>query len=178
MTPSSRTLEITVISAENLKLDRKPIKKNASVTVRTDTNSQFRTTEMDTEGGSYPRWNEKLVLDMPTHSRSITVEVQCKTSYGVRTIGTASIPASDFVGGYVPEGYLHFLSYRLRDHMGERNGIINISVRMKVPEMCACSSSTTSSHSKMGFPAAGNNNSGGRVAIGVPVWYGAYQKNY
>ncbi|TQE04556.1 hypothetical protein C1H46_009863 [Malus baccata] len=178
MAANSRTLEITVISAENLKLDRKPIKKNSSVTVRTDTNCQFRTTDMDTDGGSYPRWNEKLVLDFPEHSRYLTVEVQCKSSYGVRTVGTATIPASDFVGGYVPEGYLHFLSYRLRDHRGERNGIINISVRMKVPEMYACSSSTTSSHSRMGFPVAENNNFGGGIATGVPVWYGAYQKKH
>ncbi|XP_068331262.1 BON1-associated protein 2-like [Pyrus communis] len=177
MAANSRTLEIKVISAENLQLDRKPIKKNSSVTVRTDTNSQFRTTEMDTEGGAYPRWNEKLVLDLPTHSMSFTVEVQCKTSSGVRTIGTATIPASDFVGGYVPEGYLHFLSYRLRNHKGERNGIINISVRMKVQEMYACASSTTWPHSAMGFPAAGNSSFGGGVVTGVPVWYGAYQKN-
>ncbi|XP_050156384.1 BON1-associated protein 2-like [Malus sylvestris] len=142
MTANSRTLEIKVISAENLQLDRKPIKKNASVTVQTHTNNQVLTTEMDTEGGAYPLWNEKLVLDLPTYSKSITVEVQCKTSSRVRTIGTATISASDFVGGYVPEGYLHFLSYRLRNHKGERNGIINISVRMKVQEMYAYASST------------------------------------
>ncbi|KAM2816505.1 hypothetical protein COP1_040736 [Malus domestica] len=79
MATNSWTLEIKVISAKNLQLDRKPIKKKASVTVRADTNSQFRTTDMDTEGGAYPRWNEKLVLDLPKHSKSITVEVQCKT---------------------------------------------------------------------------------------------------
>ncbi|KAM1140592.1 hypothetical protein ACFX2I_040658 [Malus domestica] len=179
MAANFQTLEITVISAGNLQLNRKPISKNTSVTVRTDTNSQFRTTDMDTEGGAYPQWNEKLVLDLPTHSKSITVEVQCQTSYGVRTFATATIPASDFVGGYVPEGYLHFLSYRLRDYKGEKNGIINISVRMKVPEMySSCASSTTSSPSMMGFPAAGNNSFGGNIAIGVPVWYGGYQKNY
>ncbi|KAB2595571.1 BON1-associated protein 2-like [Pyrus ussuriensis x Pyrus communis] len=178
MAANFRTLEITVISAENLQLDRKPIKTNASVTVRTDTNSQFCTTDIDTEGGAYARWNEKLVLDLPTHSKSITVKVQCKTAYGVRTFGTATVLASDFVGAYVPEGYPHFLSYRLRDYKGERNGVINISVRMKVPEMYACASSTTSSHSRKGFPADGNHSFGGGVAIGVPVWYGAYQKNY
>ncbi|XP_068331309.1 BON1-associated protein 2-like [Pyrus communis] len=178
MAANSRTLEIKVISAENLQLDRKPIKKNASVTVRTDTNSQFRTTDMDTEGGAYPRWNETLVLDLPTHSKSITVEVQCKTSSSVRTIGTATIPASDFVGGYVPEGYLHFLSYRLRDHKGERNGIINISVSMEAQKMYAYASSTTWSNSTMGFPATGNKSFGSGVVTGVPVWYGVYQKDY
>ncbi|XP_028960635.2 BON1-associated protein 2-like [Malus domestica] len=166
-----RTLEITVISLENLQLDQKPIKTNASVTVRIDTNSQFRTTIIDTEGDAYPLWNEKLVLELPMHSKSTTVGVQCKTAYGVRMFGTATVLASDFVGAYVPESYLHFLSYRLRDYKGERNGVINISVRMRVPEMYACASSTTSSHSRMGFPTAGNHSFGGGVAIGVPVWY-------
>ncbi|KAM1140593.1 hypothetical protein ACFX2I_040659 [Malus domestica] len=178
MAANSRTLEIKVISAENLQLDRKPIKKNATVTVWTDGNSQFCSTDTDIDGGAYPRWNEKLVLNFPTHSKSITVEVQCKTSSGIRTIGTATIPESDFVGGYVPEGCMHFLSYRLRDHKGERNGIINISVRMNVHEMYACASSTTWSHSQMGFPADGNKSFGGGVVTGVPVWCGAYQKNY
>ncbi|BFG21875.1 hypothetical protein CerSpe_081490 [Prunus speciosa] len=176
MATTSRKLEITVISAENLQLDRKPIKKNASATVRAEKESQFRTTDMDTEGGAYPKWNEKLVLDLPLHARSLTVEIHCKTSYGVRTIGTAKIPVSDFVGGFVPEGYLHFLSYRLRNNRGERNGIVNISVRMQAPELKACA--TTSSHSSMGFPVADSSFGGGGVATGVPVWYGAYQKNY
>ncbi|XP_021817094.1 BON1-associated protein 2-like [Prunus avium] len=178
MATTSRKLEITVISAENLQLDRKPIKKNASATVRAEKDSQFRTTDMDTEGGAYPKWNEKLVLDLPLHARSLTVEIHCKTSYGVRTIGTAKIPVSDFVGGFVPEGYLHFLSYRLRNNRGERNGIVNISVRMQAPELQACA--TTSSHSSVGFPVAVGDSSfgGGAVATGVPVWYGAYPKNY
>ncbi|KAM1140596.1 hypothetical protein EV1_040265 [Malus domestica] len=150
MATNSWTLEIKVISAKNLQLDRKPIKKKASVTVRADTNSQFRTTDMDTKGGAYPRWNEKLVLDLPKHSKSITVEVQCKTLSSIRTIGTAIIPATDFVGGYVPEGYLHLLSYRLRDHNGERNGIINISVSMKAQKMYVYASSTGSHSTKGG----------------------------
>ncbi|XP_034204922.1 BON1-associated protein 2-like [Prunus dulcis] len=176
MAATSRKLEITVISAENLQLDRKPIKKNASATVRAENDSQFLTTDMDTEGGAYPKWNEKLVLDLPMQARSLTVEVQCKTSYGVRTIGTAKIPVSDFVGGFVPEGYLHFLSYRLRDRRGERNGIVNISVRMKVPELKACA--TTSSHSSMGFPVGDSSFGVGGVATGIPVWCGAYPRNY
>ncbi|XP_008232805.1 PREDICTED: BON1-associated protein 2-like [Prunus mume] len=176
MATTSRKLEIRVISAENLQLDRKPIKKNAFATVRAEKDSQFRTTDMDTEGGAYPKWNEKLVLDLPFHARSFTVEIQCKTSYGVRKIGTAKIPVSDFMGGFVPEGYLHFLSYRLRDNRGERNGIVNISVRMQVPELKACAA--TSSHSSMGFPVGDSSFGGGSVATGVPVWYGAYQKNY
>ncbi|XP_050249734.1 BON1-associated protein 2 [Quercus robur] len=162
--PLLRTLEITVISGEDLRNDRRPIKKNAFVVVRTDSYNSRRT-DMDTDGGSCPKWNQKLVVDMSMHAQFITLQVQCKTSLGDKTVGTARIPVSDFVGGYVPESYLHFLSYRLRDHNGERNGIVNISVRVKVPEYASCS------RTELGIPLGilGQRNFGGGIVTGVPV---------
>ena len=126
---------------------------------------------MDKEGGSYPAWREKLVLDLPGHARAMTLEVHCKTSLGDRVLGTAIVPVSDFTGGYVPESYLHFLSYRLRDNRGEKNGIINISVRMKVSggEYGCSSSCSSASEMKIGVPV-GESSFGG-VVTGVPVWY-------
>ncbi|KAL5565550.1 hypothetical protein UlMin_028714 [Ulmus minor] len=179
MTADSRTIEITVLSAENLRLNRKLIKKNAFVVVRTD-RYNFRTTEIDAEGGSYPKWKEKLVLEIPVQARSMTVEVHCKTSFGYRVIGTAIVPVSDFVGGYLPDNYLHFLSYRLRDYKGERNGIVNISVRMKVSspvdyrrETYSSCSKTTSSATKqvaVGVPVGRKGFGGNGIVTGVPVW--------
>ncbi|PIN21994.1 hypothetical protein CDL12_05294 [Handroanthus impetiginosus] len=105
---------------------KKPVKKNAFVVVRCDPFNS-RSTGMDREGGSYPAWNEKLVMELPVHSRFITVEAHS----GSKLIGTANIPVSDFAGGYLPENYLSFLSYRLRNANGEKNGIINLSVKVK-----------------------------------------------
>ncbi|KAM3698647.1 hypothetical protein ACB098_06G203400 [Castanea mollissima] len=161
------TLEITVISGEDLRNNRRPIKKNAFVVVRTDSYNSRRT-DMDTDNGSYPKWNEKLVVDMPMHAQFITLEVQCKTSLGNKTVGTTRIPVSDFVGGYMPESYLHFLSYRLRDQNGERNGIVNISVRVKVPEYASCSRTELGIPLGMGV-ALGQRNFGGGIVTGVPV---------
>ncbi|KAF2311166.1 hypothetical protein GH714_019780 [Hevea brasiliensis] len=93
MGSTSRTLEITVLSCEDLRIDRRLVKKNTYVMVRTDP-LNYRTTKMDTEGGAYPSWNQKLTIDMPLHERFIT----------------------------------------LRDAKGERNGIVNVSVKVKVPE--------------------------------------------
>ncbi|KAL3536863.1 hypothetical protein ACH5RR_000229 [Cinchona calisaya] len=125
-------LEITVISGEGLCMNRnKPIKKNAFVIIRTDSFNEQKT-RLDKDGGSYPAWDEKFVMQFPMHAREFIAEVRCKRNGGGdRIIGTARIPASDFLGGFVPENYLHFLSYRLRDSKGERNGIINLSVRVK-----------------------------------------------
>ena len=84
--------------------------------------------------GGLPTWNEKIVVDFPSQARFLTVEVHCKTYSGEKVVGMTRIRATDFSGGYFPDNYLHFLSYRLRDGKGERNGIINLSVRVKVPE--------------------------------------------
>ncbi|XP_057980459.1 BON1-associated protein 2-like [Malania oleifera] len=167
---SLRTLEITVISGEGLRLGGRRKAKNAFVTIRTD-HYNSRTTRVDPEGGSHPSWNEKLVVDLPVHSRFVTVAVQCRAGSGTRPVGTALIPATDFFGGYTPENYLHFLSYRLRDPTGVRNGIINISVRVKAaPEVGGVSSWTELSrpYRVEGSLACGKDSWG--AVTGVPVW--------
>ncbi|XP_059650977.1 BON1-associated protein 2-like [Cornus florida] len=165
----SRAIEITVISGEGLRTDRKrSVKKNAFVVVRTDS-GKAQMSRLDTEGGSYPVWNEKLAVDMPVHARFVTVEVQCRTGSGDKLVGAARIPATDFVGGYTPDNYLHFLSYRLRDGNGERNGIINLSVKTNGPENSSSSCAASCSRPWMATPAADRVSSG--VVTGVPVPY-------
>ncbi|KAL2511393.1 BON1-associated protein 2 [Abeliophyllum distichum] len=165
-TTSSRTLEITVISGEDLRVNRRKLgKKNAFVTVQTGSS---RTTKIDTDGGSYPVWNEKLVMELPMHARFITVDVQCKAySGGNKLIGTARIPVSDFSGGYLPDNYLSILSYRLRDVNGEKNGIINLSVKVKGPENTSCAASC--SRPWMEVPV--ENRVSGGIVTGIPVPY-------
>lgn len=158
----SRTIEVTVISAEGLVERRKQrVKKNAFVVVRSDPYNS-RSTGMDKEGGSYPAWNEKLVMELPANARFLTVEAHS----GSRTVGAANIPVSDFVGGSLPLNYLSFLSYRLRDANGDKNGIVNLSIKVKGVAPIAGS----------GQPWAGvpvvDAHSG--VVIGVPVSYRSY----
>ncbi|KAI6707596.1 hypothetical protein NL676_010558 [Syzygium grande] len=129
-----RSLEVTIISGEDLRINDRPIKNNAFVTVKADSccsPSSHDSTKPDAQGESYPYWDEKLHVELPTGSRYIVAEVRRRSSSaGDKLVGTAWIPVSDFVGDYTPENYLHFLSYRLRDAKGLRNGIINISVRV------------------------------------------------
>ncbi|KAK6920188.1 C2 domain [Dillenia turbinata] len=161
-------LEITVISAENLRFNKKnPVKKNTYVTVKT-TESKLQTTSMDREGGSYPIWNQKLMIDMAGHVKYLTLDVQCKNSMGNRKIGKALIPVSDFMGGFWPENYLHFLSYRLRDENGERNGIINISVRVKQATAMVAPPRSQHSWAAIGVPAGARGN--WETVTGVPIW--------
>ncbi|CAN1236903.1 BON1-associated protein 2 [Linum grandiflorum] len=129
MAKSRSSLEFTILSAEDLRIDGKPVKKNAFALVRTDHSNSKSTSAGD---GSYPRWNEKVVLDFPRGTQFVTVEVQCRVgSAGNRVIGTVNVPVTDFLGHFkAPENYLNFLSYRLRDPRGGKNGIINFSVRV------------------------------------------------
>ncbi|OWM88239.1 BON1-associated protein 2-like [Punica granatum] len=156
-----RSLEVTVISGEDLRLGRKPVSKDVSVVVKTDFGCGYRCTTKvaDAEGsGIGPQWDEKLAsLPLQWDNRGvIALEVKCRTQLGdERLVGAARVPLSDFLGGYAPENHLHFLSYRLRDSIGQRNGIINFSARVKAPGK--------------GSEVGGPSGSGG-VAVGIPVW--------
>lgn len=168
MEAALRSLEITVISGEALHVNRsKPVKKKAFVIVQTDANNS-KSTKIDVQGGSYPLWNEKFDLLMPMHARFITVEVQRKGSNGNnKVIGRVNIPDTDFIGGWFPDNYLHFLSYRLRDGKGERNGIINLSVRVK---SSASGGGYCWPPSNVGGPVVGEQVSNYGVFAGVPNW--------
>ncbi|XP_030533479.1 BON1-associated protein 1-like [Rhodamnia argentea] len=174
----SLELEVTVISGEDLRINDRPIKNNAFVTVKADSGGSLSSlqdsTKPDVQSESYPYWDEKLHVDLPAGSRYVVVEVCRRSSAAVdKLVGTAWIPVSDFVGDYTPENYLHFLSYRLRDAQGQRNGIVNISVRVITSSYkgTAASSSSSSSPSvpKFGIPVD-REKTGGTVT-GMPVWY-------
>ncbi|XVF79993.1 hypothetical protein PTKIN_Ptkin15bG0034800 [Pterospermum kingtungense] len=173
----SRTLEITVLSGEDLRIDNKSVKKNAFVVVSTDP-FNAKTTKIDGEGGSYPSWNDKLVVDMPMQARFVSLQVKCKgSSGGDKTVGCATIPVTDFIGGYSPETCLQFLSYRLRDSKGLKNGIINVSVRVKEPlHACSSQAAAAASAGRMGIPIDGRRDFG--VVTGIPIWSGYPSSNF
>ncbi|CAI0449374.1 unnamed protein product [Linum tenue] len=73
----TRTLEFTILSAEDLRLEGRPVKKNAFAVVKTDPFFNSRSTRADSDGGSYPQWNEKVVVEMPIPpANSVTLEVR------------------------------------------------------------------------------------------------------
>ncbi|XP_057780636.1 BON1-associated protein 2-like [Salvia miltiorrhiza] len=158
-------IEVTVISAEGLRLSRsQPVKRNSYVVVRSDPFNSRRT-GTDREGGGYPAWNEKVVMELPANARFLTVEAHS----GSRLVGAAHIPVSDFAGGFLPLNYLSFLSYRLRDANGAKNGILNLSVKVKAAPALALApaSATCSGKPWGGVPAHGDHG----IVTGIPVSY-------
>ncbi|CAN1236891.1 BON1-associated protein 2 [Linum grandiflorum] len=125
----STVLEFTILSAEDLRIDGRSVKKNAFALVKTDLYNS-KPTRADSDGGSHPHWNEKLVVGLLERTPFVTVEVHCKVRSKNRVVGAARVPVSDFFGDPTPENYRHFLSYRLLDPRGVKNGIVNFSVRV------------------------------------------------
>ncbi|KAJ1392603.1 C2 domain [Sesbania bispinosa] len=166
----SRTLEVTVLSAEGLRLSGKPATKNVFVVVRAESITSHTTPMSSGEGAGFHSWNDKFSVELGIHARSITFEVKCKKGAAVRDIGVARIAVSDFLGGLVPDHCLQFFSYRLRDWDGLPNGIINFSVRVVAPPhtdeiaggSCGAMSSTSSSNA---------------VVTGVPIWWNNHTSN-
>lgn len=128
-----RTLELTVLSAENLRVNGKTATKNVFVVVRAESLTAHTTSCKGNGSNSngFVSWNEKFVVEVAAHARSIAFEVKCKTSPtgSVRDVGVARVALSDFLGTVVPDHCLQFLCYRLRDWDGLKNGVINFSVR-------------------------------------------------
>ncbi|XP_056160600.1 BON1-associated protein 2-like [Syzygium oleosum] len=163
-----RSLEVTAISGEDLRYHKKPL-KDAIMVVRADSDDHCMT-KPAAEEGTNPKWNEKLSLDVSMHGEFITVEVHCKRSSwrDHKLVGGVRIPVSDILGGLTPENYVHFLSYRLRDNYGIRNGIINISVKSTTP---AYVMPKPQLQPELGVPMGERKVAGGTLVTGVPVWF-------
>ncbi|CAL5192595.1 unnamed protein product [Lathyrus oleraceus] len=167
------TLEITILNAENLHVNKTSISKNAFVSLCSDsssTNENCYTTKENSEecgdgNGNFLSWNEKLLIEVPLKSRFIVADVKYKTSWGnVKSVGMARIPVSDL---YVQDNRVQFLSYRLWDSKVRRNGAINISVRVKAMEY---------SFPVTGIPVAGDGFA--KIVTGIPVWLSNIQRNH
>ncbi|CAJ1950024.1 unnamed protein product [Sphenostylis stenocarpa] len=128
-----RTLEITVISGENISMDRKSVAENAYVVVRAESLNCCTTKMVNADEGVHA-WKEKMVLEVPSHARSVTFDVQCKKYRGVRSIGVARIALSDLLGAknddVVSESVPGMFCYWLRNWEGRRNGVIHFSVKV------------------------------------------------
>ncbi|KAF8088289.1 hypothetical protein N665_0546s0021 [Sinapis alba] len=198
---SKRSLEIELISAEGLKVNRKPVKRKTFGVIRIDQETHHTCEEYE-QGGSYPIWKHRIKTEMAVDGsvRFISVEVSYRTSGGaVKNVGVAKIPVTDFIGGFAPQGHLNFLSYRLRDEYGDKSGIVNVSIMVK-PDVndvkyaspsplmvtslgyTACSSQAAAAvNSRMWRPKTSSSMAttfgyGSRVVTGVPVNWGTYQR--
>ncbi|KAF1863864.1 hypothetical protein Lal_00030984 [Lupinus albus] len=168
-----RTIEITVISGENISVDENLMAENVYVVVRPESINCY-TTKMGIREEGLIAWNEKFLLEIPMHAKSITFEVQCKKYKRSRLIGVARIALSDLEGGK-ENNCLQMFAYGLRDWDGRRNGVIHFSVRnfliseVKCVKGITMGSSCGFENQVMGFQV--NEKNSNDVAIGIPLWW-------
>ncbi|XLS91071.1 hypothetical protein HN51_067079 [Arachis hypogaea] len=137
-TSSLIPIELTILNAENLSVKGKPLRRNnnndaAYVVVHAQCSSTKH----------YPSWNEKFSMEVePATCRFISIEVRRKKwlGYSSGSVAMAHVPVSELFGA-------QFLSYRLWDKKGDRNGIIDFSVRVRPSQSASSSSSSSSSYS-------------------------------
>ncbi|KAL2349143.1 hypothetical protein Fmac_003143 [Flemingia macrophylla] len=70
--------------------------------------------------GRSPSWNERLVVEVPAHARSMTLEVKCRNAPSVKDVGVARIAVEDILGGAAAgsdDEHERFLSYALRESL-------------------------------------------------------------
>ncbi|WJX92746.1 hypothetical protein P8452_74347 [Trifolium repens] len=170
------TLEITIISGRNICVERNSKAEDVYVVVRAESLNSC-TTKMVNKSEGLLSWDEKFMLDIPSHAKSVTFEVQCKKYKGARPIGVARIALSDFLGDNMSlQSCAQNFSYGLRDWDGRKNGVINFSVREVTQEGNLCFDSLEKEQGvgekKVGsseFEDAKDKNKSSHVAIGISI---------
>jgi len=125
------TLEITIMSGENISVDRNSVAE-MYVVVRAESLNCHVTKMVNGDDGVHA-WNEKLLLEVPSYARCVTFEVQCNKYKGLRPVGVARIALSDLLiaknNNVSSESVSQMFCYGLRNWEGRRNGVINFSLK-------------------------------------------------
>ncbi|KAH7425383.1 hypothetical protein KP509_11G051500 [Ceratopteris richardii] len=132
MTMEYRKVDVTIVSAENVK--RAPLlgKIRTYAVVWVEKQNRYKT-RVDEDGNTNPSWNESLSLSVPEslfcHPGSyLHVEIYRTGSIlGDKFLSMASIPLSELLRK--PDGK-EILMYELRGRSGKRKGAVRLSMRV------------------------------------------------
>ncbi|KAM0951115.1 putative C2 domain-containing protein [Dioscorea sansibarensis] len=131
---ASRTLDITLISAKDLK-DVNLFSKMevyAVVSIDGDRRSVQRTTP-DRHGGSNPAWNATLRLPLPPDDPArhvVVIVLRAERALGDRDVGEVHIPLKEFLSGSGDAKPPQFVSYQVRKPSGKAKGVLNLSFKI------------------------------------------------
>ncbi|CAL4959572.1 unnamed protein product [Urochloa decumbens] len=131
---ATRTLELTLISAKDLKEVNLLSKMEvyAVVSLSGDPRSRQRI-QADRTGGRNPTWNATLRFNVPaTGAGSLHVLLRAERALGDRDVGEVHIPLSELLSG-APDGPVpaKFVAYQVRKiSSGKPQGVLNFSYKL------------------------------------------------
>ncbi|CAO2195798.1 unnamed protein product [Urochloa humidicola] len=131
---ATRTLELTLISAKDLKEVNLLSKMEvyAVVSLSGDPRSRQRI-QADRTGGRNPTWNATLRFNVPaTGAGSLHVLLRAERALGDRDVGEVHIPLSELLSG-APDGPVpaKFVAYQVRKiSSGKAQGVLNFSYKL------------------------------------------------
>lgn len=130
-------LELTIISAENLKDVRHLARMQTYATTWIDSNVKYKT-GINELGGVNPVWNDKFVFLIPEHNlvqggANLTIEIYSDSLTGIKLVGKVLIPLLDLKQNNAlnNEKDLHYVNYPVKRMSGRIQGRIYISYRLK-----------------------------------------------
>ncbi|CAM6108471.1 unnamed protein product [Calypogeia fissa] len=129
-----RTLELNVISAQNLK-KVKNFGHQSCYAVGYISSSDKKSTKVDKEGGTNPTWNAKLTLScdekLLQRGRShITVDIYSHGTFGNKLVGTSKISLLEIGKQAATGAPPKFLSFEVCRRSGKVQGVLNLSVKV------------------------------------------------
>eukprot|EP00250_Pteridium_aquilinum_P004827 c15025_g1_i1 orf=76-552(-) len=128
-------LELTIISAEDLKDVRHLARMQTYVVAWIDSNVKY-TTEVDKVGGINPVWKDKFLFFIAEHdlaqgSASLTLEIYTESLTGTKFVGKVLVPLSELQqrqnAAKLHGNDLHYASYPIKTSSGDMKGQIYLS---------------------------------------------------
>ncbi|MCO5593370.1 hypothetical protein L7F22_047382 [Adiantum nelumboides] len=125
-----RMLELSILSAEDLKDVRHLARMQTRAVAWIDPNDKF-TTQTDEVGGPNPVWNDKFILNVPEGHNSLTIEILSESLLGSRIVGTVMIPLESETGEKASPDQLKYLTCDVFQPNGQVHGKLYIAYRLR-----------------------------------------------
>lgn len=153
-----RTLEITVISAKDIKDVNLISKMDVYVVVSINGDSRSKQkTPIDRDGGTCPTWNTlmKFTLDESAAQQNrltLSFKLRCERAFGDKDIGEVNVPIKELLNSAGASNTTQFVTYQVRKPSGKPKGELNLSY--KFGEKAVSPSAPEAPAAVMAYPPA------------------------
>lgn len=157
--PSFRTLDLTLISADDLKNVNflSHMEVYAAIALSCDPRTRQQT-QIDRAGSRNPTWNSTLRLSVPSDAAergvNLVITLHAQRALGDRLVGEVRIPIKELVTGSSSSGAVRKVSYQVRRPSGKTKGVLNLSYSFSDTVAYQAAATTYSPQTKLDSAAA------------------------